>query len=264
MTPTRVLRRFSLLDDRLRRGGGIRGRRRRGGRNKFTQFLASLGHTVRPFFKLAEKALINKGKEKLAQKIGSEAVNSGTRILTDLVKNKSLKAAVNSEDGRDLLRKGVEGIKTRISGGSGFNLPSDLDQMLFAKNKENLSEAVQPTRRRRKRRRKASKSAPKRQEVLKGAKAKSRKGSNQGTKKKTGGKTAKKRGSARKAGPKKGSGRKRGSKKGSGRKQKSKGGSKKVRFNLGGQKKGGSSKGSKGSSPKVGGRKGGVVKSIFD
>ena len=82
MTLKRVLRRFSLYDNNIRRGGR---KGRQGGKSKFREFLAKVGHTVRPLLRDAEKVLINKGKEKLAKRIGSSAVNFGTSLMSNLV-----------------------------------------------------------------------------------------------------------------------------------------------------------------------------------
>ena len=265
MTPKRVLRSFSLWDSERKKGGW---KRRRGGKSKFRQFLASIGHAVRPLFKDAEKALINRGKEKLAQRFGSEAINVGSRILANAVKQKSLAAAANSEEGRQLLRKGVqagvESIKSKL-GGADLNMPSDINNLLFSENKEKLAEAVQPKSRRRRRRRKSSvKKQVASKKRSQGGRRK--KGGSQGGRRKKGGTVSKKKGARKKrgSGKKKVGGRKKTTVKG-GRKKKSvlkkvagkkktkSKGKKQVKFNFGGGKKRGGGRG-----PVV------VGKSIFD
>ena len=154
MSVKRPLRSFSLYDSQRKL------RHQRGGKSAFRNFLTSLGHAARPILREAERGLMNWGKQKLAKKVGVESINLGSNILKGLAEGNSIKQAAQSEEGRKLIRKGMQTgwnhIKDRI-GGATTGVPDDIDRALTLENRHALEEALQPRRRRRRSRTKSGK-----------------------------------------------------------------------------------------------------------
>ena len=230
------MRSFSLYDSQRKL------LHQRGGRSGFRNFLASIGHAARPILRGVERGLMNYGKQKLAKKIGVDAVQYGSELLKDLAQGKSIQDVAQSEEGRQLLQKGLKTGWDRIKGrfgGASLGVPSDINRALTIRNRVALQQALQPGRRRR-RKSTAKKVAKK--------KAGSRKKG--GKRKKAGSKRA---GPAKrtKAGSKRAGPVKRSKRGGSVKSKRAGSKKKKVTFQKGAQKK---------SGPK---KKGGIKKSIL-
>ena len=251
MSVKRPLRSFSLYDSQRKL------QHRRGGRSGFRNFLATIGHAARPILRGVERGLMAYGKQKLAKKVGVDAVQYGSDLLRQLAEGKSIKDAAQSEEGRQLLQKGLKTGWNRIKGqlgGANIGVPSDINRALTVKNREALQEVLQPRRRRRRNRNKS----PVKRVTKKKKKA--------GSTRKKGGKAKRKKGGLKRTGSVKRAGsvkRIKGILKRAGSSKSKKAGSKKVRFKKGAKtKSGGKTK----STKRVAGRKkgGGTPKSIFD
>ena len=250
MSVKRPLRSFSLYDSQRKL------QHRRGGRSGFRNFLATIGHAARPILKGVERGLMAYGKQKLAKKVGVDAVQYGSDLLKQLAEGKSIKDAAQSKEGRQLLQKGLKTGWNRIKGqlgGANIGVPSDINRALTVKNREALQEVLQPRRRRRRSRNKS----PVKRVTKKKKKA--------GSTRKKGGKAKRKKGGLKPSRSKRAGSVKRikGILKRAGSSKSKKAGSKKVRFKKGAKtKSGGKTK----STKRVAGRKkgGGTPKSIFD
>ena len=87
MSVKRPLRSFSLYDSQRKL------QHRRGGRSGFRNFLATIGHAARPILKGVERGLMAYGKQKLAKKVGVDAVQYGSDLLKQLAGNEHAGAA---------------------------------------------------------------------------------------------------------------------------------------------------------------------------
>ena len=117
----RKLRTFSLFESQ----------RKRGGRSKFRDFLASLGHVMRPYLNrlatVGASALTDKVTQAMGNTVGKNAIAVGSSIIGQLAKEKTEK-----------LLKNIKG-----RGGGGFTgLPDDISERLTAENKKSLVSIV--------------------------------------------------------------------------------------------------------------------------
>ena len=255
MSVKRHTRSFSLYDSQRKRQMG-------GRKSGFSRFLASIGHATRPILRDVERGLVGWGKQKLAKKIGGEAVQFGSDLLKSVAEGKSLQSAAQSAEGRELLRKGLktgwDHIKG-LGGGGSVGLPPDINHALTQENREALQDVLSSQPRQRRRRRSRKRSVARKPVVRKkraGSAKKSKKGAGRGKKSKKGaGKgRARKKGGARRTSAVK-------SKKAGSKSRKK---TKSVRFKKGVGKRKAATKKTGGKRKKSILKKGGGPKSIFD
>lgn len=166
----RKLRTFSLFESQ----------RKRGGRSKFRDFLASLGHVMRPYLNrlatVGASALTDKVTQAMGKTVGKNAIAVGSSIIGQLAKEKTEKL--------------LDNIKGR-GGGAFTGLPDDISERLSAENKKSLVSIVGKKKRKKvkattkrkvkrkiggKKKKKASKNKKNTKRKKAGSKSKSKKG----------------------------------------------------------------------------------------
>ena len=124
MEPRRI-RTFSLFESQ----------RKRGGRSKFRDFVANLGHVMRPYLNrlasVGASALTDKVTQAMGKTVGKNAIAIGSEIISKLAKGKAEKL--------------LDTIKGR-GGGAGVGaytgLPDDISARLTDENKKSLAAVV--------------------------------------------------------------------------------------------------------------------------
>ena len=110
-------------------------RRKTGGKSKFREFLAGVGHTFKPILNRLASGLMSKGASALAQRFGKENVLLGSELLGSVAQGKAMKEMAKSDAAKKLLKKGLDHIK--IGGGL---LPPDIEEKITPRNKRALKQ----------------------------------------------------------------------------------------------------------------------------
>ena len=120
MEPRR-LRTFSLFESQ----------RKKGGKSRFRAFLSNLGHVMRPYLNrlatVGASALTDKVTQAMGKSVGKNALELGSKIISEVAKGKTEKLLNHIKGG----------------GGGGFTgLPDDISEKLTVENKKSLASFV--------------------------------------------------------------------------------------------------------------------------